>query len=71
MRLSHQILEAVAAPNWKKTAGGYEIQTQIGVASLSKKGAKWILTLDGESVVLPRRASFDHAEGILRELGAL
>jgi len=71
MGLSDQLREAVAAPEWKKTESGYEMKTSMGDAVLSKKGAKWYLSLDDETVELPRRASFDHAEGILKELGAL
>lgn len=62
------LMEAVT---WKKTADGYEIRTKLGQATLSKKGKKWILSVGGESVELGRRASFDHAEGILVKLGAL
>ena len=71
MGLSRYLSEALAAPEWKKTAIGYEMKTKMGLAVLSKNGAKWILSLGNESVELPRRASFDHAEGILQELGAL
>ena len=37
---------------------------------LHKKGRKWFLTVDGkEHEIKSRRPSFDHAEGLLRDLG--
>jgi hypothetical protein len=67
MRLSRELLEATSG--WKKTADGYEWDTSKGMARLFKKGKAWYLSFGGEEVKLPRRASFDHAEGILKELG--
>ena len=71
MRLSEQLAEA-AEPSWKKTAAGYEMQTSMGLAKLYKKGSGkgWYLSLGDEEVSLGPKASFDHAEGILKEVGA-
>lgn len=69
MRLSRKLLEATAG--WKKTADGYEWDTSMGMARLFKKGKSWYLSLGDEEVKLPGKATFDHAEGILKELGAV
>jgi hypothetical protein len=68
MRLSEQLHEALT--EWKKTGEGYELKTSMGLAKLYKKGKQWMLAMGDEEVSLGRRASFDHAEGILKELGA-
>jgi len=71
--VSENLIES--GPSWKKTPDGYEMKTKMGVAKLTKQGTKinspWVLSLGDESVKLPRKASFDHAEGILKELGAI
>lgn len=71
MKLSKQLTEA-ARSSWHKTAAGYEMQTSMGLAKLYKKGSGkgWYLSLGDEEVSLGSRASFDHAEGVLKEVGA-
>ncbi len=50
--------------HWKKTATGYE----MGAARLLKVDEKWVLRYRGKDHVMGRRASLDHAEGILANL---
>ncbi len=50
--------------SWKKTKNGY----QWGSAKLNKKGRRWILTEGKESVELPKKATFDHAEKALQKI---
>jgi len=57
--------------SWKKTGAGYSIETSKGTATVEKTGKTWTLRLGSESWDLGRRASFDHAEGTLRQVGAL
>lgn len=57
--------------SWKKTqGGGYEVETSKGTARIQKVGNRFVLTLGRERVDLGARATFDHAEGTLKELGA-
>lgn len=55
--------------NWKKVGDGYSRTLPDGrTATLSKEGKKWSLEFEGQTHELPRRASFDHADGMLRDL---
>ena len=55
---------------WKKTPEGYEASGAPFKAVLHKKGKAWVLTVDGKDhEIKSRRPSFDHAEGLLRQLG--
>ena len=54
---------------WTKTENGYTIETSEGVASVTKSGKSWSLTLGDHTVALGRRVSFDRAEGALAILG--
>lgn len=56
---------------WSKTpGGGYEVETSMGTARVRKVGRRFVLTVGSERVDLGSRATFDRAEGALRELGA-
>ena len=73
MRLSEELKSALM--EWKKTADGYEMMTTKGLAKLFTKkgkrgGKKWFIEVDGKETALGRRASFDHAEGVLVSMGA-
>jgi hypothetical protein len=73
MRLSEELRGALT--EWQKTADGYDVKTSKGLATLVKKGkalsSPWVLTLGKKVIELPRRASFDHAEGALKDMGAM
>lgn len=45
-------------------ADGY---THTSGAKLTKEGKSWILTFEGKTVKLPKRATFDHAERAMTE----
>ena len=49
---------------WTKTDEGY----RWGNAVLIKRPGGWVLIYQGLEVALPGRATFDHAEHMLREL---
>lgn len=70
MGLSLQLEAAVAAPKWTPTKDGY-VFSRFGaraVRRVTKRGrAQWFLILDGKEHDLGRRASFDHAEGIIAQ----
>jgi hypothetical protein len=68
MSLAAELLMALT--EWKKTPKGYEMKTSKGLAKLYKKGREWVLSIEGDEVRLGRRASFDHAEGALKQRGA-
>jgi len=78
MGLANQLTEAIErAPleEWKKTPDGYEMETTKGLAKIFYKkgkrgGKKWFMSLDGKEYAFGRRASFDHAEGVLVKVGA-
>lgn len=57
---------------WKKTADGYEGEFGGHVAKLYKGTGKqkkmWFLDFKGKTVKMPRRASFDHAEGAIKQM---
>lgn len=58
----------MAAYTWKKTEEGY--RASDGRARLVRRGKAWVLiTRGGAEHALPRRASFDHAEGLIARLG--
>lgn len=67
VRLSEQLQEAIG---WKKTATGYEMETTKGKAVLFKRGREWFISIGGKETSLGKRASFDHAEGVLQDMGA-
>lgn len=72
MMLSEQLQAALT--EWKKTSDGYEMMTSKGLAKIfSKKGKrggkKWFMSVAGKEYEFGRRASFDHAEGILSKIG--
>lgn len=62
-------MTTAAAPwSWTPTPTGYDATD--GRARLVRDGKRWTLELpDGRSFPLPRRASFDHAEGVLAREG--
>lgn len=73
MRLSEELHRSLT--EWKKTADGYEMETTKGLAKLFVKkgprgGKKWFISIGGKETSLGRRASFDHAEGVLQDMGA-
>lgn len=56
--------------SWKKVPEGY--LGLHGKVLLHKKGKIWVLTIDGrDHEIRAKRPSFDHAEGILKELGKM
>jgi hypothetical protein len=61
------------ARSWKRIdASTYELGgLPDGTARLAKVGRTWTLSLGTRSADLPRRASFDHAEGQLVAWGQL
>ena len=40
-----------------------------GRCTLAKDGARWVLTLDGLRIPMPRRARFDDAEAAIKAMG--
>jgi len=52
---------------WKKTSAGYEGIFSDHKAIVKKKGKKWFLFFMGKDYQMPRRPSFDHAEGIIKQ----
>lgn len=54
---------------WKKTAEGYEMEYKGDMAKLFKKPIKrsmrWYISYRGKETDLGKKASFDHAEGVL------
>lgn len=71
------ILELRAAlSEWKKTPDGYEMDLKGRTAKLFRKPKKrgkglakdWYLSYHGKEYPLGKRASFDHAEGKLKEI---
>lgn len=53
-------------PTWKPNPdGGY---THTFGATLKKDGKVWHLTYKGQTVKLPKKASFDHAERAMGEI---
>ncbi len=55
--------------SWTKTTDGYETRATTGERiELLRSGRRWLLAVAGEQVAdLGRLASFDHAEGVLKE----
>ena len=64
---------------WKKTPEGYEMDLKGRTAKLYKKPKKlksgktskvkeWFLSYHGKEYPLGKKASFDHAEGKLKEI---
>ena len=83
MRLARRLQEAIDSVErgvsltelWKKPADGYEMMTTKGLVKLYPKkgprgGKKWFILVAGKETNLGRRASFDHAEGVLVDIGA-
>lgn len=49
---------------WKPTSDGF--RTSDGRAELIKRGSKWVLVMrDGTVYDMPKKPSFDHAEGYM------
>lgn len=74
MRLSEELRSALM--EWTPVAdGGYEMMTTKGLAKIFNRkgprgGKKWFMTVAGKEYSFNRRASFDHAEGVLVSIGA-
>ena len=49
-----------ARPTWTKNSDGSYSHT--AGATLTKSGKTWSLTYKGQTVQMPKKASFDHAE---------
>jgi hypothetical protein len=56
----------IIVEGWKKTKDGYEAEFGKDRARLTKGDGGWVLHFRGKTYSMPkRRASFDHAEGII------
>jgi hypothetical protein len=69
-RMYDLILEARSLLNeWKKTADGFEMEYRGSTAKLFKKpykrSTRWYISYKGKDTELGKKASFDHAEGVL------
>lgn len=60
--------EARIISSWKRASGGYTAKTSVGEAKLHRKGRNWVLSIGEKGYTLGRKASFDHAEGIIEKL---
>lgn len=52
---------------WKKTSTGYEGMFGGEHAEIKKERGKWVLHFKGKIHKMPKRPSFDHAEGIIQQ----
>jgi hypothetical protein len=55
---------------WTKTADGYELDAKQGKATLSKEGRRWVFDYAGQRREMPSAGSFDHAEGLIKQIDA-
>jgi hypothetical protein len=54
---------------WKKSEKGYTLQIGGEHATLAKgKNKKWYLHFKGKIIQMPKKASFDHAEGMIKSM---
>lgn len=52
-------------PHWTKTDTGYRLDNGPTPATLHRVGKQVVCTVAGKEHVLPRKASFDHADAIV------
>jgi hypothetical protein len=56
-------------PTWTKHEKGYTIEHKGQKAELVRDGKEWSIKHNGKKHSMPKRATFDHAEGALTALG--
>jgi hypothetical protein len=61
------VIESILFENWKKTSDGYEGVFNGNKAIIKKEKKKWFLIFKGKKHSMPKRPSFDHAEGIIKQ----
>lgn len=62
--------ETPKPPRWEKNPDGSFTGENFGLPGVEMKkiGSRWHLEVAGGKIMLPKRATFDHAEGILQRL---
>jgi len=60
---------ASSPPGWKRESGtSYALATLVGEAHLTRNALGWSVSLDGETIQLPKHADFSHAEGVVKQI---